>query len=295
VRRCAFLTLDERGDFVIDDEHAIAPLAQLGWQVETLSWRQTTQPWADFDAVIIRSTWDYWDDVPAFLEVLAEIDGQTRLANPLGLVRWNVAKTYLRDLETAGVGVVRTLWLDGLGGVGPDQCATRLGAEELVVKPVIGANGQDAFRFGSEEDPERWARITERFPGRACMVQPFMRNVLEEGEFSLFYFNGRFSHAILKVPAAGEFRSQEERGAEIHAIEPEPTLLSCGQRAIAAVSPAPLYGRIDFVRNAGEGFSVMELELIEPSLYLRMDSAAPMKFARALVEWFDAGSRGGHE
>jgi glutathione synthase/RimK-type ligase-like ATP-grasp enzyme len=286
VRRCAFLTLDERGDFVIDDEHAIAPLAELGWRVETLSWRQATQPWSDFDAVIIRSTWDYWNDVPAFLEALARINRQTRLANPLDLVHWNLAKTYLRDLEGQGVGVVPTLWLDGLDGSSPGECSERLGTKELVVKPVIGANGQDAFRFVGGEDPVRWATIAERFPGRACMVQPFLRNVLAEGEYSLFYFNAEFSHAILKVPAAGEFRSQEERGAEIHAVEPAQALLLSGRRAMAAVSPAPLYGRVDFVRNAAGNFDVMELELIEPSLYLRMEPEAPQRFARAVDTWF---------
>ena len=148
MRRCAFLTLDERADFVIDDEHAIAPLAELGWQVETLSWRQKVRPWSEFDAVIIRSTWDYWNDVAAFLEALAQINRQSRLANPLDLVHWNLAKTYLRDLEGKGVGVVPTLWLDGLSDSSPGVCAERLGTDELVVKPVIGANGQDAFRFG---------------------------------------------------------------------------------------------------------------------------------------------------
>jgi glutathione synthase/RimK-type ligase-like ATP-grasp enzyme len=286
VRRCAFLTLDERGDFVIDDEHAIAPLAELGWRVETLSWRQTKQPWSDFDAVIIRSTWDYWDDVPGFLEALAQINRQSRLANALDLVHWNLAKTYLRDLEGKGAGVVPTLWLDGLDDASPAVCSDRLGTDELVVKPVIGANGKDAFRFGRHEDPSRWAGIAARFPGRACMVQPFMRNVITEGEFSLFHFNGEFSHAILKVPATGEFRSQEERGAEIRAIEPEPGLLASGSRAMAAVSPAPLYGRIDFVRNAAGDFDVMELELIEPSLYLRMHPQAPHRFARAVDAWF---------
>ena len=154
---------------------------------------------------------------------------------------------------------------------------------------MIGANGQDSFRFAKQEDPTRWARIAECFAGRACMVQPIMRNVLSEGAFSLFYFNGRFSHAILKVPAAGEFRSQEERGAEIRAIEAGQALLSSGERAMAAVSPTPLYGRIDFVRNAAGDFDVMELELIEPSLYLRMDPEAPLRFARAVDSWFGVG------
>ena len=286
MKRCAFLTLEERGDFVIDDECAIEPLAGLGWEVATLSWRQCEIPWTRFDAVIIRSTWDYWHDVPAFLETLAQINRQSRLANPLDLVHWNLAKTYMRDLEGKGVGVVQTLWLDGLGGQSAAACADRLGSGELVVKPVIGANGQDAFRFSRHEDPVRWDAIRQRFLDRACMVQPFMDKVIAEGEFSLFFFNGAFSHAILKTPAANEFRSQEERGAEVRAIEPEPALLSRGQQAMAALSTVPLYGRIDFVRNAADDFDVMELELIEPSLYLRMDPAAPARFARAIDAWF---------
>jgi len=288
--QCAFLTLDDRGDFVIDDEHAIAPLAALGWEVSTLSWRQVAVPWSRFDAVIIRSTWDYWNDVPAFLETLAQIDRQTRLANPLDLVHWNLSKTYLRDLQGKGIRVVPSLWLDGLADESPARYASRLESEELVVKPVIGANGQDAFRFSRDEDPERWAEITARFRGRACMVQPFMRKVISEGEYSLFYLNGALSHAILKVPAAGEFRSQEERGADVRAVAPEEGLVQRGRQAIDAITPAPLYGRIDFVRDAAGDFVVMEFELIEPSLYLRMDPGAPKRFARAIDAWYRAAA-----
>jgi glutathione synthase/RimK-type ligase-like ATP-grasp enzyme len=288
MKRCAFLTLDERGDYVIDDEHAVEPLAELGLRVSTISWRQTAEPWSVFDAVIIRSTWDYWNDVPAFLEVLAQINRQTRLANPLDLVHWNLAKTYLRDLQGKGVGIVPTLWLDGLDGRSAADCAERLHSAQLVVKPVIGANGQDAFRFSRDEDPARWSEIAARFPGRACMVQTFMPKVLSEGEYSLFFFNGTFSHAILKVPAAGEFRSQEERGAETLAVNPEAALLRAGQHALAAVGPAPLYARVDLVRDTRGAFLVMELELIEPSLYLRMDAGAPQRFAQAVDQWFGA-------
>jgi len=286
MKRCAFLTLDERGDFVIDDEHAIEPLTRLGWRVSTVSWRQTRVPWGAFDAVIIRSTWDYWNDVPAFLEVLAEINRRTRLANPLDLVHWNLAKTYLRDLAGKGIGIVPTLWLDALHGRSPAQCAERLETEQLVVKPVVGANGQDAFRFSRDEDPARWSEIAACFQGRACMVQPFMANVLSEGEYSLFFFSGQFSHAILKVPAAGEFRSQEERGAEVLPVRPQDDLLQQARQALAALTQSPLYARLDMVRNAAGDFDVMELELIEPSLYLRTDPEAPGRFARALDRWF---------
>lgn len=290
MKQCAFLTLGERGDFVIDDEHAIEPLADLGWQVSTVSWRQTDRPWSDFDAVVIRSTWDYWYDVAAFLDELARIDRQTRLANPLDLVHWNLAKTYLRDLQGKGLGVVSTAWLDGLtpADVPADvlACAKHLDSDDLVIKPVVGANGQDAFRLSPRDDPQRLREIAALFRGRACMVQPFMRNVLEEGEYSLFFFGGVYSHAILKVPAVGEFRSQEERGAAIHSIQPEPKLLASGRAALAALAPAPLYARVDFIRDGAGDFKVMELELIEPSLYLRTDPGAPGRFAEAIDRWF---------
>jgi hypothetical protein len=282
MKNCAFLTLDERGDFVIDDEHAIGPLADIGWRVSTVSWRQTEVPWEHFDVVIIRSTWDYWNDVPAFLEVLARIDRESRLANALDIVHWNLAKTYMVDLEGKGVGIVPTIWPDAvLEGLFPAYC-DQLQSDELVIKPVVGANGEDAYRVSRSDAADRLARIAEVFTGRAAMVQRFMPGIQSEGEYSLFFFNGEFSHAILKVPAASEFRSQEEHGAEIRSVRPEKALLLRAREALASLSSVPLYARIDFVRDDRDDFLVMELELIEPSMYLRTDPEAASRFARAI-------------
>jgi glutathione synthase/RimK-type ligase-like ATP-grasp enzyme len=286
MKQCAFLTLDQRGDFVIDDECAVQPLANLGWQVSIVSWRQTLVPWNDYDAVIIRSTWDYWDDVPNFIAVLEAIDGCTRLANPLQLVKWNLAKTYLRDMEGAGVGIVPTLWSEVLGPSSVAGFCDRLACDEIVIKPVVGANGVDAFRLTRSFHDAELAEIIPRFRDRPMMVQRFMPLILSEGEYSLFFFSGEFSHAILKVPMKGEFRSQEERGAEIHSVVPEKHLLARGRQALAALTLVPLYARIDFVRDEDGDFLVMECELIEPSLYLRTDPAAPARFARAVDDWF---------
>ena len=117
------------------------------------------------------------------------------------------------------------------------------------------------------------------------MVQPFLSHVITEGEFSLFYFNGKLSHAILKTPKAHDFRVQEEHGGVIRAVEAESELREAGDTALRALDSVPLYARADFVRaNHGGGFWLMELELIEPSLYLRMDAEAPERFAQALHE-----------
>jgi glutathione synthase/RimK-type ligase-like ATP-grasp enzyme len=287
MKHCAFLTLRNRGDFVIDDEHAIGPLSELGWRVSTVSWRQTEIPWREFDAVIIRSTWDYWDDVPAFLEVLRQIDRESRLANSLEIVRWNLEKTYLVDLERKGVGIVPTIWP---GEVKPDSFQAfsgQLKSDELVIKPVIGANGEKAFRVSPADPEQRRAMISDCFTDRRALVQRFMPAILTEGEYSLFFFSGAFSHAILKIPAESEFRSQEERGAVIRAVVPEQHLLMRGQQALAALAGTPLYARIDFVRDDEDDFLVMELELIEPSMYLRTDPGAPMRFARAIDTFFE--------
>jgi glutathione synthase/RimK-type ligase-like ATP-grasp enzyme len=270
MKQCAFLTLEERGDFVIDDERAIEPLAALGWQVSVVSWRQTDIPWKEFDAVIIRSTWDYWDDVEGFMAALARIDQATRLANPLALVRWNLAKTYLRDLERNGVIIVPTVWPKSLEQGSLRKFCDQLDSDEIVIKPVVGANGVDTFRLSRQTSPADLEKIIPLFANRPFMAQRFMPAILAEGEYSLFFFNGDFSHAILKVPAQGEFRSQEERGAEIHPVVPETRLLQVAEAALATIEK-PLYARIDLVRQGDGGFAIMECELIEPSLYLRTD------------------------
>lgn len=289
MNQCAFLTLDETGDFVIDDEHAIEPLKELGWEVSTVSWRQTNRPWRDFDIVIIRSTWDYWNDVPEFLDTLRQINAETRLANRLDLVHWNLAKTYMRDLEGKGIGIVPTRWAGSLDINDFARLHEQFGTDEMVVKPVVGANGEDAFRVSRTDTPARLGGIADRFKQRECMIQPFMPNIISEGEYSLFFFNGEYSHAILKVPAKSEFRSQEERGADIRSVEPQAKLLQRARAALATLSPSPLYARIDFVRDDENDFLVMELELIEPSLYLRMDPGAPGRFAAAIDHWARSG------
>jgi len=289
MKKCVFLSLDETGDFVIDDAYAIEPLEALGWQVSTLSWRQRAIPWSDFDIAIIRSTWDYWNDVPVFLDTLERIDRATRLANRLDLVHWNLAKTYMRDLQQMGIGIVPTLFATSLRADFLAHYQRELGVREIVVKPVVGANGEDAYRVRADDTPQRLAAMAARFCKRDCMIQPFMPNILGEGEFSLFFFGGAYSHAILKKPAESEFRSQEEHGAAILSVVPPENLLKRARQAIDTILPAPLYARIDFIRDAQDDFLVMELEMIEPSMYLRMHPQAPARFAAAIDAWARAG------
>jgi len=285
-RGCAFLTMEDSTGHVVDDGLASAPLRDLGWEVESVPWSRQGVAWEGFDLVVVRSTWDYHHRPEAFLEVLEGIARTgARLENPLPLIRWNIHKSYLRDLAESGVPTVPTLWSERLSPGDLRALFDEIPGDEIVLKPVVGASAGGAYRLDRRADGMRAGEVEAFFSGRPFLAQPFARSVLSEGEYSLFYFNGRHSHTILKTPKAGDFRVQEEHGGTLRAVEAGEGLRQVGAKALAALHESPLYARADFVRsNVNDEWWLMELELIEPSLYLRMDPEAPRRFARAIDE-----------
>jgi glutathione synthase/RimK-type ligase-like ATP-grasp enzyme len=281
--RIALLSIQDLSDFVADDELVVEPLRRLGHVAEFVPWQATVE-WRKYDGVVIRTTWDYQHHLPAFLGVLQDIGTQTRLANPLEIVKWNADKQiYLQDIEKRGGKIVPTIWSNN--GIDSRQIQAwfeQLQTDEIVIKPTIGANAQHAFRLKCGDEAAEKLGVLKTRP---YMVQPFMRGIVEEGEFSLFYFSGEYSHTILKTPKTGDFRVQEEHGGIIQATKPTADLLATGERIMHNISPTPLYARIDFVRTGEGEFAVVELELIEPSMYLREAAHAPQMFASAINTW----------
>ena len=279
--KLAFLTTSGLDGFVTDDDLAVPPLSDLGIELEFVEWRRPT-PWDRFDAVVIRSTWDYMLDPHAFLTGLDGIDGSpARLLNTRALVEWNLDKTYLRDLAGRGVEVVPSRFGHGLRAADVARAFDQLGADDLVVKPTIGASALDTVRVSRDTLEAQAASLEATFVDRGFLIQPFLESIVERGEVSLFYFDGALSHAILKRPAPSDFRVQEEFGASIESLRPTAAMRRAGARALAWVDGSPLYARVDLAPDA-RGFLLMELELIEPSLYLRTDDQAPGRFARAV-------------
>jgi glutathione synthase/RimK-type ligase-like ATP-grasp enzyme len=284
--RLAFLTLDDRTDFVIDDEVGIAELVRRGHAVDEIPWRQRGVDWRAYDAVIIRTPWDYQRDLDTFLETLHQIAATgVPLANAPTLVRWNARKTYLRDLAERGVVIVPTSWGNGLTISKLRSLPDRFRVGEAVVKPVVSANADDTFRVTSAMDDRTAKAICDRFVDRDWMAQPFVESILTEGEYSLLYFSGRFSHAITKRPKANDFRVQEEHGGMIAPHEPDDALRAAADRVMNALGAPPLQARVDLVRLGDGTWALMELEAIEPSLYFRMHPDAPRNFADALQYW----------
>ncbi len=286
MKRVCFLSTDNLDGYTFDDDLAVEPLRRLNWQVETISWRNGSVDWNDFTAVVIRTTWDYQHHVNEFLNVLKTINASSaRLENPLDVIRWNLSKTYLRDLEERGCRIVPTVWDQTYSQSDFDRWLELLNTDELIIKPLISATAQHTYRL-KQYDPS----LTETFRSREFMLQPFMPSIVTEGEYSLFYFGGEFSHAINKAPKASDFRVQEEHGGLITAVKrPDAKLLKAGQQALRFIDQELLYARADLVRDGDNEFALMELELIEPALYFRMDARSPQFFA----EQFDKRIRQG--
>ncbi|MEM8981649.1 MAG: hypothetical protein AAGC71_01390 [Pseudomonadota bacterium] len=284
-RYCAFLSMDQL-DSHCDDELAIAPLAALGINVETVSWRAAVD-WDRFDWVIVRSTWDYQADVRGFIETLKRIDASTaRLANPLPVIRDNIDKRYLARLADKGVPIVPTRFGDTLDTATLQALLSQRPGRKHVIKPVISAGSYNTFIVVDSMAAADLAPIAEAHSRSPWMLQPFVDSVVTTGEYSVFVFAGELSHCILKTPTSGDFRVQEEFGGNIRAIEPPPGLTETAFDVYRALATNLLFARIDLVEIAGE-FAVMEVELVEPSLYLRTANAAARNFASACRTWFD--------
>lgn len=280
--RCAFLVMENESAFVTDYRPGIPPLEARGWHVDCVPWRRPSVDWSAWHAVYIGAPWDYLDDPAGFLAVLGAIEAAGAvLVNPLELVRWNLDKRYLRDLEARGAAIVPSAWYDRFADADPARWFEEHAADRVVIKPRVGANAADTFVLEQPLAAPMLRRLAKLFAERPFVVQPFVASIRDPGEYSLFYLGGALSHAIRKVPKPGDFRVQEEHGAAILAALPDAALASVGQAVMQLVTPAPAYARADFVRGDAGQWLLMELELVEPSLYLRMHPQAPERFARA--------------
>lgn len=289
MKRCAFLSMDSLENFFAYDYLLFAPLQECGWQAEEVSWRKPDVDWSQYDVVVIRSCWDYQGDADAFMQCLERIEASSaQLQNSLKLVKWNISKDYLKDIQNQGISIVPTLWFESFDAADVTHAFNHFSTTELVIKPLISANADHTYRLGREDLMRQAAQLKEVFTGRPFMLQPFMPAVVEEGEYSLFYFAGHYSHCILKMPKANDFRVQEEHGGQLKLVEPTEEMLTQGRHTMASLPDDALYARVDLIRHGSE-FAVMEIELIEPSLYFNMDPLSPQRFVDAFVECFGQG------
>ncbi len=285
-----------------DDSRGLASsITGQGWPVRWASWDDTNVDWLNCPLAVLRTPWDYTHRLTEFL---TWADGVPRLANSVAVVRWNSDKRYLQDLETAGVPIVPTVWVHAEHGDLPAHRATAWGGD-VVVKPTVAAGGRGAKRISSGPDlpanVNAHARVLHA-EDKVAMVQPYLEGVETEGETSLIFLGGRYSHAVRRGavlqnvdPAAQRPSSAVHRGEGAPRTAPRQASseqLELAHAALAAIpgSPDLLYARVD-VLPTNDGFVVGELELIEPTLFLHTSPTATGRFAEVITSHADRSNR----
>jgi glutathione synthase/RimK-type ligase-like ATP-grasp enzyme len=283
VTRIALATGAPDGQVVAEDRMLRHALARRGLEAKIRNWQAPADSWKPFDAVVVRSCWDYPAHHQAFLEWAADIERLgVVLINPAPLLAWNADKRYLCELERRGVPIVPTRVIDTATELG--EVLETMGWDEAVVKPAIASGGHETWRTSRAEASAHAARIHALAKGgRSLLVQPFLREIRRRGEWSLVFIAGIFSHAILRWPAPGDFRVQDSFGGTARLAAAPRFLVREAATVLANLPEQPGYARIDGLLS-GTDFLLMELELIEPVLFLDADPQAAPRMANMIEE-----------
>lgn len=287
--RVALATCAELPHLDGDDAPLVAALAARGVETSHPVWDAGDGPFLAADLTVIRSTWDYTKHAEAFVAWAERIDAGSdgRLCNPASVVRWNSHKGYLLELQATGVPIVPTSLLPAGTRCDVVRLAREAGWRSgVVVKPAVSAGSRDSVMTSGADLARAQGHVARLLPTRDLLVQPFVPGIAD-GEASLIYLEHagtlQFAHAVNKVPAAGDFRSQPEFRAEVVLAQPPRGWRDAAERALAAVTERLLYARVDLVAGDGDAPWLMELELIEPSLYLTWAAASAETLADAIV------------
>lgn len=278
---CTFATYGALPDLDPDDRLALDALRALGLHVEAAVWNDPRVDWAQTRACVLRSTWDYPLHIARFGRWIDEVSAMTSLWNPAPAIKWNSHKFYLRDLEARGVPIVPSAWVRKGDAFDLASLMRERAWSECVVKPVHGAGTVGVRRVGPTQAAvaEGHAHAARLLGEQDVLVQPYLRSVGEYPERALVFIDDAYSHAVSKTPFQALLPAGEAGEELVVATGAE---IEVAARAMAAVRGRLLYGRVDLVRDDAGAPVVIELELIEPSLFLGMHPSAADAFARAI-------------
>lgn len=282
--RIALATYDRAPGLALDDRRLIPALSDHGIDAEPAVWSDDAVIWETFDGVVVRSCWDYHLRLGAFEAWLDRLDA-SRLPvwNSPSLIQWNANKRYLLDLAQRGVATVPTMIVPRGRAADVDAMVRAEGWTRFVLKPAVSASGFETHALLAPLDAAGRDVVAHVLSLGDALIQPFADEVARDGEFSFTFIDGDFSHAAIKRARAGEFRVQTEHGGSVDAATAPPALAEQAANVLRALPDVPLYARVDGIAR-GEAFLLMELELIEPNLFLALDAKSPDRFAHALAE-----------
>lgn len=282
--KIVFLTDELHPEIRADDEIWAEDLRSHGYFVQGVPWEKFVE-FESVDAVVFRSTWNYYKHYDRFQGFLDQLERSgVRAFNSTQMVRGNIDKRYLQSLEQSGVKIVPTQWVTSLQHTG----IKGISGDQIVIKPTVSASSDLTFRISSAHTDRIEQALKDVLNTRSCaMIQPYLSEIEHEGEWSMIFCGERLIHTIRKFPKSGDFRVQAEHGGQAVAMDPPPHIQGIGKKSIAWVrthsGELPLYARVDGVDTQAYGFLVMEVELTEPSLFFTLSPRSVRECTAALL------------
>ena len=278
----AFATYQQLPVMTDDDRLVADILDSQGITVSSAVWDAPNIDWLGFACVVLRSTWNYHLKPTQYANWLQRCSSEgIRLWNPPALVLANLNKQYLTELAANDIAVVPTTYLRASAAQQLRKVLERCELDEAVIKPAVSASAYGTWRTSLATADADQAKFEEQTRAQDVLIQPYLSEVASQGEWSLVFFNGEFSHAVLKRPAAGDFRVHREFGGSSVPADPPPNLVKQAQGVLAQVGSKLLYARVDGIERDGR-LILMELEMNEPFLFLGSCSQAAERFANAI-------------
>ena len=281
---------NEREDSFERDEEMgklVPAFAAQGMELDLIRWRDAAEKADDYDAMLPLLVWDYFEgNEAAFTAEMAKAETKTKLYNNFKTLRWNANKSYLDELENHGAPVISTITVKRVTETGVSRAFEELKTETLVIKPQVGGGAwrQVLYKKG-DPFPSK-----DDLPPEGAMIQAFLPSVVKEGEYSFLYFGGQFSHGLIKRPKSGDYRIQSLYGGTEETYEPSSQEHASAREVLDALDFTPLYARVDLLRGRDGKLKLIELEMIEPYLYLAhaegegADNKGAQKLAKALAK-----------
>lgn len=274
-----------------DDLLLVTALGEIGIDSRPAIWSDASVDWLSFDALVVRSPWDYFERLREFRAWLdARIASGVLLCNTSDILTWNLDKRYLEDLAAKGVSLVPTVFVSQ--GERPDIVALARGRgwDDIVIKPAISGGAYCTHRFRLDAADRYRDDVARILSDRGLLIQPFLPEILHTGEVSLVFFEGVFSHAIRKCPKDGDYRVQFQFGGTSERADVPEQWIEAARACVAAAPSRPDYARVDGVIRDDQ-FLLMELEVFEPLMFLAENPLAPGRFARAIAARLESRSR----
>ncbi|MBI1770703.1 MAG: hypothetical protein HYR67_20225 [Bacteroidetes bacterium] len=282
--KIAFVTSIANTEITSDDHLIVDQLAMHNVEVVSAPWDSTKVNWGDFKAIVFRSCWNYHhkpNEFNVWLEKMNLLN--LPFLNPVKVVQWNLHKQYLFELQSKGFAVPPGILIEQNNHTSLQEVMDEKDWDKIVIKPAVSATAKDTWVASRVSLNGAQKRFNESLSQADIIIQKFIPEVLQHGEVSLIYINKHFSHAVLKKPKQGDFRVQNDFGGTVEPLTPSPDIIQQGEKIVHAIDYPLLYARVDGVISNGK-LVLLELELIEPVLFLKYSAIAASLMAKGIID-----------